>query len=232
MSALGVPPRKGLGVALSASSPRSFLAAGYPLQSLTRNALVVVLVSALCSCQNHETSTQKATPIASVPHKTRNIEKLTYYSSGAIEWRYTVLNDTLEGPAVYFDSLGNKREEHWYSKGVRKSLTTFNSDGFVTGSEISWSKDDLPPFRPEYIQLSSSDTVLVQGGEYKFRVVVPGIPESDLAPSVTNAVVYRAQNAYVLKIKEGPETCIRLTLYFNDTTKIAYGERCFSVVPR
>lgn len=36
MDALGVPPRKGLGVALSACTPRSFVAAGYPLRSLTR----------------------------------------------------------------------------------------------------------------------------------------------------------------------------------------------------
>jgi hypothetical protein len=192
----------------------------------------MVLFGALCSCQNQESSAQEGSSVISVPQEPRNEEKRTYYSSGAIEWQYTVRNDTLEGPAAYFDSLGNKREEHWYSKGVRKSLTAFDSDGFVTGSEISWGRDELPPFRPEYIQLSSSDTVLVQGGEYKFRVVVPGIPESDLAPSVTNAVIYRAQNAYALKTKEGPQTCIRLTLYFNDTTKIAYGERCFSVVPR
>ena len=38
MDALGVPPRKGLGVELSACTPRSFVAAGYPLRSLTRGS--------------------------------------------------------------------------------------------------------------------------------------------------------------------------------------------------
>ena len=41
-SGLGVPARR-LAVALSACTPRSFLAAGYPLQSLTRNALVLLV---------------------------------------------------------------------------------------------------------------------------------------------------------------------------------------------
>jgi hypothetical protein len=39
---LGVSPRKSLGVALSARTPRSFLAAGYPLQSLTRGSRLLI----------------------------------------------------------------------------------------------------------------------------------------------------------------------------------------------
>ncbi len=47
MDALGVPPRKGLGVALSACTPRSFVAAGYPLRLLTRNALLGIMFLSL-----------------------------------------------------------------------------------------------------------------------------------------------------------------------------------------
>ena len=42
MDALGVPPRKSLGVALSACTPRSFVAAGYPLRSLTRGSRLLI----------------------------------------------------------------------------------------------------------------------------------------------------------------------------------------------
>jgi len=48
---LGVPARR-LAVALFAASPRSFLAVGFPLQSLTRNATTCEANGRMASCDH------------------------------------------------------------------------------------------------------------------------------------------------------------------------------------
>lgn len=232
MTALGVPPRKGLGVALSACTPRSFLAAGYPLRSLTRKALIVVLFGALYSCQNQETSAQEDGSITSLPIEVRSGEQRTYYTSGAVEWQYNYLNDTLEGSAAYFDSLGHKREEHWYSKGVLKSLVVYDPEGFIVDTDFRWKEGEFPKFNSSQIELTTADTVLRTGTEYRFRVKVPGIPYTYFQESVTNATIAKApEDQFVLRTKNGPTTCINLTLSVGDSLKMPFGQRCFSVVP-
>jgi hypothetical protein len=197
--------------------------------------LIPALALAFTSCQDGGRSALAETTNATgtAPESSvRNGEKRTFHASGALEWQYNYSNDTLEGPAVYFDSLSHKREEHWYSRGVLKSLVVYDQEGLIVDSDFRWKEEEIPLFAPSQIELTTGDTILHPGTEYKFRIKVPGIPYIYFQPSVTNATIAKAtEDLFVVRTKNGPTTCIKLMLSVRDSLKIPFGERCFDVVP-
>lgn len=191
---------------------------------------MVIVLSMLASCHDHGSPAVTESSKTSVPKEMRNGEKRSYYPSGAVEWQYNYSNDTLEGPAVYFDSLNHKREEHWYSKGVLKSLVVYDTEGFIIDSDFRWKTDELPEFNAAQIELTTADTTLLTETEYKFRVKVPGIPDVYFRTSVTNATLAKASgDLYLMRTNSGPTTCVQLVLSVRDSLKMPFGKRCFNV---
>ncbi len=203
------------------------------MKSTTTTFLVIMLAS--CGVGNTDKEKNTESPNAGTESTTADTAALngtrqTFHRSGKLKSEYSYSNGLLDGPAALFDSLGRRRIEQWYSKGILKSEVKYTEEGFPGDPKFLWKIDELPLFKQEYIKLSVNDTILEPGVEYRFTVSVPGIPDFYFRTSTTNALLYRAsQTEYALKAKSGPETCISLLLSLGDTVQIPFGKRCFSV---